>query len=131
MEKKNLAVLAAINSYSPNGESVVIGKDELLGKLPAKLDVTKVRLAIILDALSASELVQIKFEDEARYCICSTAKGRATATGESFAQDATSISSKQTINVKKLFAVCGIAAFIGSLLASGIGLLIYYLAVVK
>lgn len=114
MEKRDSAVLSAINSASPKGETVVIGKDELLSAIPQKEARNLEQLAAAVAELIRLNLIEMKYEDDGHYCLSSTPHGRAVGVRHSaeFASEA--------VNYKKIAVIALISAFIGAFIAVGL-----------
>lgn len=120
MNKKALAVLAAINNTSKDGEAVIIEKDELICAIPHNLRSEEGEINDILKDLTLTGLIKLKYQDGDTYCVTPLPKGKLIVESEKDEDLDTSITVK--IDYKRIAKIAFLFSFLGSLLA---GLIIF------
>lgn len=132
MDKKILTLLLAIDKASPNGESVILEKKELIDNLfPGKSGVDEVVLLQLVKELALGGYIKLVYTDERVICVAALPKGLLVAE-ETKADSNLAVVKKETESKvaprgKLVFAVFW-AAFAGSAAGGGLLYLILRLA---
>lgn len=132
MDKKILTLLLAIDKASPNGESVILEKRELIDTLfPGKSGVDESVLLGLAKELSLGGYIKLVYTDEKVICVAALPKGllvaEETKSDSNLAAVKKQAESKALPRAKLAFTVFW-AAFAGSALGGGLLYLIIRLA---
>ncbi len=79
LDKQTAAMLKLILEASPDGESIVIEKKDLLEKIGQSVEIDPDALKEAAERLSIAGFINIVYQDDEVYGIASLAKGRAAA----------------------------------------------------
>lgn len=124
MNKQSLAILTAISEASPNGQPVIMEKDELVGAVP-KENLKDFNFEEVIKELTLTELVKLKYSDGDTYCFIPLTKGKLLAENEKTQVLDTSFNLK--IDYRRITKTAYKAAFTGALLGALISGLLFLL----
>ena len=121
LDKKTDAVLNLLVEKAGDGYSV-LNKEQLLAEIPSKYNLDIQALLNILNFLKEDEYIDVKYQDKDEICISCTVKAESYMEGEKDMTQKAKISNGQ---VGLLFFGVFLAAFIGSIIATLIGRLLF------
>ncbi len=124
LDKQTAAVLKLILEASPDGESVVIEKQDFLDKIDSSLAIDKDVLKEATERLALAGFVNVVYQDDDVYGVASLAKGRAIAEKIINAKkpelDIFKPEFSSPINLNKVFQYAFMGALIGGIIAGAI-----------
>lgn len=137
LDKRAFKILNIIIGMTPEGESAVIEKNEILAQLGEEIDLLD--LDNIVEMLALNDMISISFTDENCYFITPRPKGRIAyeksqnalkaqqqqlTTAASDIVEYADFNVPEVINMRKLVIICGGSSFIGGLLAALVAFLV-------
>ena len=124
LDKQTAAMLKLILEASPDGESVVIEKKDILEKIGQSVDIDADALKEAAERLALAGFINIVYQDDEVYGIASLAKGRAAAEKIVNAKkpelDIFKPEFSSPINLNKVFQYAFMGALTGGIIAGAI-----------